>query len=154
MHFKEIDRGELIAVVGGVVLAISLFLAWYSLGNSNATLGGCHGPHTSCTAWHGLGLIVRVVLLVAAAAPLILAYIIVRGHALSWPRGELTAVTALAVLTLTVFLGLIDKPGTPPGEISIDYGWFVALAGGALILLGSVTRSRESSARRKPPGVL
>jgi uncharacterized membrane protein len=158
MHFKEIDRGELIAVVGGVLLAISLFLAWYSLGNHNATLGDCvNGPHrinTSCTGWHGLSIVVRVILLIAAAAPLILAYIILRGHALSWPRGELTAVTALAVLTLTLFLGVIDKPGTPPGEISIDYGWFVALAGGLLILLGSITRSRESSARRKPPGVL
>ena len=154
MNFKQIDRGELIAVVGGILLAISVFLAWYSLGNSNARLGACSGPHTTCTAWQGLGIVVRILLLIAAAAPLILVYIIIRGHALSWPRGELTAVTALAVLTLTLFLGVIDKPGTPPGEISLDYGWFVALAGGLLILLGSVARSRESSARRKPPGVL
>ena len=154
MHFKQIDRGELIAVVGGIILAISLFLAWYSLGDHYAQLGGCRGPNTTCTAWHGLGLVVRIVLLIAAAAPLILAYIILRGHALSWPRGELTAVTALGVLTMTVFLGLIDKPGSPPGQISLDYGWFVALAGGLLILLGSVARAREGSARRKPPGVL
>ncbi|HSO98646.1 MAG TPA: hypothetical protein VLP43_06820 [Solirubrobacteraceae bacterium] len=154
MHFKQIDRGELIAVVGGIILAISLFLAWYSLGDHYAQLGRCRGPNTTCTAWHGLGLVVRIVLLIAAAAPLILAYIILRGHALSWPRGELTAVTALGVLTMTVFLGLIDKPGSPPGQISLDYGWFVALAGGLLILLGSVARAREGSARRKPPGVL
>jgi hypothetical protein len=154
MQFKQIDRGELIAVVGGILLAISLALSWYSLGNSNARLGGCSGPHSSCTAWHGLGIVVRVLLLLAAVAPLILAYIIVRGHALSWPRGELTAVTALAALTLTLFLGVIDKPGSPPEEISVDYGWWIALGGSLLILLGSITRSRESSARRKPPGVL
>ena len=154
MEFKQIDRGELIAVVGGILLAISLALSWYSLGNANARLGACAGPHSTCTAWHGLALVVRVLLLLAAVAPLILAYIIVRGHALSWPRGELTAVTALAALTLTLFLGVIDKPGSPPEEIGIDYGWWIALAGSLLILLGSITRSRESSARRKPPGVL
>jgi hypothetical protein len=153
MDFKQLDRGELIAAVGGILLGISLFLKWYSLGNVHAMLNGCRGPNTSCSGWHALS-IVRILLLIAAAAPAILAYIIIRGHALSWPRGELTAVTALAALTFTVFRGLIDKPGSPPGEISVSYGWWVALAGGLLILVGSIWRSRESSARRKPPGVL
>jgi len=153
MDFKRLDRGEIIATVGGIVLGISLFLAWYSLGNANATLNGCKGPNTSCTGWQALS-IIRFLLLLAAVAPLILAWIIVRGHALSWPRGELTAVTALAALTFTIFRGLIDKPGTPPGEISVDWGWGVALAGGLLILIGSIWRSRESAAERKPPGVL
>lgn len=153
MDFKQLDRGEAVAVVGGILLGISVFLAWFALGNRFATLGSCRGPHTSCTAWSALE-VIRYLLLAAAVAPAILAWIIVRGHALSWPRGELTAVTALAALTLIVFRGLIDKPGSPPGEISIDWGWFVALLGGLLILLGAVTRARESSARRKPPGVL
>jgi uncharacterized membrane protein len=98
--------------------------------------------------------VLRYFLLAAAAAPIILAWIILRGHALSWPRGEMTAVIAIAALTFIVFRGLIDKPGQPIGEIGIDYGWFVALVGGLLILAGSIWRSRESSARRKPPGVL
>ena len=135
------------------MLAVSLFLAWYSLGNGNAQLNGCHGPHGRCTGWSSLT-IVRFLLLLAALAPAILAWIIVRGHALSWPRGELTAITALAALTFTLFRGVIDKPGTPPGQISISYGWWVALLGGVLILIGSLTRSRESATRRKPPGVL
>ncbi len=153
MDVKQIDRGELIAVAGGIVLGISLFLAWFDLGNANAMLNSCHGPNSSCTGWNSLT-ILRYLLLLAAAAPLILAWIILRGHALSWPRGELTAVTALTALTFIVFRGLIDRPGQPPGEISISYGWFVALLGGLLILVGSIWRSRESSARRKPPGVL
>ncbi|HEY2771138.1 MAG TPA: hypothetical protein VGI87_11235 [Solirubrobacteraceae bacterium] len=153
MDFKQLDRGELIAVVGGILLGISLLLAWYSLGNKYAVLNSCRGPNTHCTGWNALT-ILRYVLLVAAVAPAILAWIILRGHALSWPRGELTAVVALAALTFTVFRGVIDKPGAPPGEITISFGWFVALAGGLLILLGSVWRSRESAARRKPPGVL
>ncbi len=153
MNFKQLDRGEIIATVGGVVLGISVFLTWYKLGNANAKLNNCFGPDSSCTAWQALD-ILRFLLLITAVAPLILAWIIVRGHALSWPRGELTAVTALAALTFTVFRGLIDKPGSPPGEISITYGWWVALGGGLLILVGSIWRSRESATRRKPPGVL
>jgi hypothetical protein len=153
MDFKRMDRGELIATVGGIVLGISVFLSWYALGNQHAALNSCKGPHTSCTGWNALS-ILRYLLLLAAVAPAILTWIIIRGHALSWPRGELTAVTALAALTFIVFRGLIDKPGSPPGEISIDYGWWVALLGGVLILIGSIWRSRESAARRKPPGVL
>ena len=98
--------------------------------------------------------ILRYLLLITAIAPAILAWIIIRGHALSWPRGELTAVIALAALSLTFFRGVLDHPGTPPGEISIAGGWWLALVGGLLILAGSIWRSQESAARRKPPGVL
>jgi len=153
MNFDELDRGEAIAVLGGVLLGVSVFLDWYSLGNRYAVLNSCRGPNTMCSAWSGLD-VLRFLLLIAACAPLILAWIIVRGHALSWPRGELTAVTALAALTLILFRGVIDKPGTPPGEISVAFGWFVALLGGLLILAGSIARSQESANRRKPPGVL
>jgi hypothetical protein len=154
MDFKALDRGELIAVLGGILLGVSVFLAWYQLGNSHATLGPCRGPDSSCSAWKGLS-VVRWLLLLTAVAPLILAWIILRGHALSWPRGELTAVTALAGLTFTLFVGVIDKPGQPRGEISVGYGWWIALAGGLLILVGSVwRRGKESTEVRKPPGVL
>ena len=153
MNFKALDRGELVAVAGGVLLGISLFLNWYSLGNSNAILAGCRGPDSTCTGWAALSAF-RFLFLVAAVAPLILAWIIIRGHALSWPRGEMTAIVAIVALIMTLFLGVIDHPGTPPGEISVTTGWFIALLGDLLILLGSVWRSQQSASRRKPPGVL
>lgn len=153
MDFKQLDRGEAVAVVGGVLLGISVFLSWYSLGNRYASLETCRGPHTSCTAWSSL-LVLRFLLLAAAVAPAILAWIIIRGHALSWPRGELTAVTALVALSLTLFVGILDKPGNPRGEISLNFGWWVGLAGGVLVLIGSIWRTQESASRRKPPGVL
>ncbi len=153
MELGKLDRGELLAAIGGVLLGVSLFLAWYSLGDRYTVLGGCRGPGGTCTGWSSLQAM-RFLLLLAALAPAILAYIIVRGHALSWPRGELTAVTALAALTLVVFRGVIDKPGSPPGQISVSYGWWVAMLGGMLILVGAIWRSQESSTRRKPPGVL
>jgi hypothetical protein len=153
MNFKALNRGEIVAIAGGILLGISLFLSWYALGNRNAVLGTCRGPHTTCTGWAALS-VMRFVLLVAAVAPLILAWIILRGHALSWPRGELTAVVAIIALIMTLFEGVIDHPGTPRGEISITSGWWVALLGDLLILFGAVWRSQMSAGRRKPPGVL
>jgi hypothetical protein len=153
MNVKQLDRGELVAIAGGILLGVSLFLNWYSLGNRNAVLGSCRGPNTTCTGWAALSLL-RFLFLIAAVAPLILAYIIARGHALSWPRGELTAVTALVALIMTVFLGVIDHPGSPPDEISVSIGWWVALVADLLILTGAVFRSKQSGVRRKPPGVL
>jgi hypothetical protein len=150
---RLLNRGEILATCGGVLLGISLFLDWYALGNQFAVLGSCHGPHSSCSGWDSLS-IMRFALLLAAAAPAILAWIIVRRHALAWPRGELTAVVAIVALILILFRGVIDKPGSPPEEISIDFGWWVALVGGLLILGGSIWRSQESAPRRKPPGVL
>jgi len=153
MHFRDLDRGELIAVAGGILLGISVFLVWFTLGNSHASLNDCRGPNGTCTAWRSLT-VLRYFLLATAVAPAILAWIIIRGHALSWPRGELTAVIALAALTFTVFRGVIDKPGSPRGQISQGFGFWIALVAGLLILVGSVWRSQESAARRKPPGVL
>lgn len=153
MDLEALDRGELVAIIGGILLAVSLLLSWYSLGNANAVLNDCHGPNGSCSGWESLSAI-RFLLLITAAAPAVLAYIIIRGHALAWPRGELTAVTALVALTLIVFRGVIDKPGSPPEEISVAIGWWVALFAALMILVGAVWRSQESGARRKPPGVL
>ncbi len=153
MNFRALDHGEILSTVGGIILGLSLLLSWYSLGNQNAMLNSCRGPNSSCTGWASLSLL-RYLLLIAAIAPAILSYIIIRGHALSWPRGELTAVTALVALIMTLFIGVLDKPGTPRGEITVSIGWWVALVADLLILTGSVWRTRESGTRRKPPGVL
>jgi hypothetical protein len=61
---------------------------------------------------------------------------------------------AVIAIVLTLFLGVVDRPGYPPGEISIDWGWFIGLLGGLLMVVGAMWRARESSPRRKPPGVL
>src|SRR5579884_2323425 len=97
MDVRALNRGELIAIAGGVLLGISLFLAWYSLGNGFTQLNGCRGPGTSCTGWNSLSAL-RYLLLAGAVAPLILSWVIIRGHALAWPRGELTAVVGVITL--------------------------------------------------------
>jgi hypothetical protein len=152
MAFERLQRGELIAVAGGILLAIGLFLGWYNLENGNATLNGDTGPGTF-TGWEAHP-IMRWFLLAGAAAPLILAWIIMREHALSWPRGEMTAVTAIAALGLLVWVGVISKPGDPRSLVHLRFGWVIALLGALLMLAGSVIRTQETEARRKPPGTI
>ena len=50
MSLSRLGRGELVAVAGGVLLALSLVLAWYATdaGNRNAEIDGARG---SVTGW-------------------------------------------------------------------------------------------------------
>jgi hypothetical protein len=153
VNIRALNRGEVLSTAGGILLVISVFLAWFSLGNANAHLNGCHGAGIHCTGWNSLSAF-RYLILLAAIAPLILSWIIIRGHALAWPRGEMTAVVAVIAIILILFRGVIDPPGGPPEEINVSYGFFVALVAGVLMLLGSVWRAQEHAPRRKPPGVL
>src|SRR5439155_5496792 len=131
----EITRSEIVAMIGGVLLAVGLFLAWYHLENKNVTLNGTPGPKTF-SGWQAHP-ILRWLLLAAAAAPLILAYIIARGHALSWPRGEMTAVVSVAAFGLIGYNGFVSKPGTVSSLVSLRFGLLVSLLGAILMLGGS-----------------
>jgi hypothetical protein len=149
---QNLERGEWIAIAGAILLAISVFLKWYHLDSTNATLGS-HKGVTSVTGWQAHP-IIRLLLLAAAAAPLILAWIIIREHQLSWPRGQVTMIVAIAAFGLIVYQGIIDRPGDPSGDIKLRLGWYLALLASILMLVGSVMRQAETEARRKPPGVL
>src|SRR3954463_15275337 len=152
MNFGRLGRGEYLAVLGGVLLALSLFLPWYETNpdNRNAVIDGARG---TVTAWEVFP-ILRWLLLAAAVAPLILAWVILRDHQLSWPRGEMTAVVGMVAIVLVLYVGLVDRPGTPSGEISLKIGWLVAALGCAAITLGGALRASGTERPRKPPGVL
>lgn len=152
MDTSKLSRGEIIAVIGGLALLIGVFLKWYASVSSVATIGGVTGKG-SYSAWD-VHTIMRFLLIAAAVAPLILAYIVLRDHQLSWPRGELTAVIAIAVIGLVFYNGIVDRPGDPSGEINLRIGWYVSFVGALLMLAGSVMRQQQSEVRRKPPGVM
>jgi cation transport ATPase len=149
---EEITRSEIVAIIGGVLLAVGLFLAWYHLENKNVTLNGTPGPKTF-SGWQAHP-ILRWLLLAAAAAPLILAWIIARGHALSWPRGEMTAVVSVAAFGLIAYNAFVSKPGTVSSLVSLRLGIFVSLIGSLLMLGGSALRASATERPRKPPGTL
>jgi amino acid transporter len=147
MNLGRLTRAELVAIVGGVLLAISVFLTWFQTKGD----GEIDGKQGSFSAWDTLS-VTRILLLLAAIAPLVLAYIIARDHALSWPRGEMTAVIAIAALGLVLYNGLAARPGTSNSLVSLEFGWYLAVVAALLMLGGSAVRSSGGERPRKPPG--
>jgi hypothetical protein len=152
MDVRRITLSEIIAAVGGVLLALSVFVKWYEARpeNPNANVNGMKGV---VTAWDA-HTILRYLLLLAALAPIVLLYIVIRDHELSWPRGEMTAVIGIIAFGLVVYNGVIDRPGEPPSEIELEIGWWMALLGTILIIVGGSYRASTTERPRKPPGVM
>ena len=152
MHFDRLGRGELVAAVGGLLLLVCLFLPWYETDpdNPNASIDGASGAVSGFEVHQ----VLRWLLLLAAIAPFILVWIVIREHELSWPRGELTAVAAIAALGLVAYVGFLDRPGSPGGAISLQPGFYGALLGTILMIAGGAISAGQTERTRKPPGVL
>jgi hypothetical protein len=156
---SKLDRSEILGMVAAAVLVLSVFLEWYSLTTDPSVVsrGGdpsnwaCGVGNSSCSGWNTFP-VVSVLLILAALAPFILSWIVIRGHALSWPRGEMTAVVGLTAFVLIVFNGLIDKPQDGI-EISLSYGYWLALLASIGIFVSGGFRAVESGGggQRKPP---
>jgi hypothetical protein len=157
----NLSRGEWIAMAGGLLLGISVFVKAYEAQpqNPNARIfedkrgaDAYCGDHT-CSFFQ-VHTISRWLLLAAAAAPFILAWIIIREHELSWPRGQVTSVVAIAAAGIIFYTGIIDRPGEPSGAIELEIGWYGMFLGALLMITGSVMRQQETEVKRKPPGTL
>jgi hypothetical protein len=148
----RLHRNELMGMAGAVLLAVSVFLPWYGTDPDNrfARIDGARGDQ-SCWDVHP---ILRWLMLAAAVAPFILAYIIATDAKLSWARGEMTMVTSIAALGLIFYNGVIDRPGEPSAAISLKYGWFLALLASLVMIAASAMRSSEHERARKPPGTI
>jgi hypothetical protein len=156
---SKLDRSEIIGMVASGLLVISVFLEWYSLSNDPSVVDrgndsanwACGVGNSSCSGWDTFP-VVSVLLILAALAPFILSWIVIRGHALSWPRGEMTAVVGLTAFVLIAYNGLIDKPQDGI-EIGLSYGYWLALLASLGIFVSGGFRAVESGggAQRKPP---
>jgi hypothetical protein len=155
----KLDRSEIIGMVAAAVLVLSLFFQWYSLSTdpevvqrgNEAGNWACGVGDSSCTGWETFP-ILKWLLIAAAAAPFILSWIVIRGHALSWPRGELTAVVGLTAFVLIAYNGIVDKPQDGL-EMSLGFGYWLALLASIGIFVSGGFRAVESGGggQRKPP---
>ena len=150
MRAARLRGTEFVGMAGGVLLVLGLFLPWYASAPSNPH-SEIDGRTGSVSGWDAHP-ILRWLLLAAASAPFVLAWIILRGHALSWARGEMTVVTSVAAFGLIAYNGFVDRPGDI--EISLRLGFFAALVATLAMVGAAATRSSESERPRKPPGTI
>jgi hypothetical protein len=169
-----IKRSELLGFLGVVILALALFLLpWFSTScatsaaaDASQGAGGCNPnsklelasgsiTYGTYTGWE-VYKYMRWLLLAACIAPFLLAYIIARGHALSWRPGEITMIVGMVAFALILLDGIIlGRPGGNARhavDISIEYGYAIGLLGAFLISLGGFRRQAEN-VKAKPPGV-
>lgn len=136
-----------------------MFLEWYTLTDAepqrtNQDAWVCGVDKLSCNAWQTFQ-ILDLMTVVAALAPLILVWIVVRGHKLSWPPGELTAVFGIIGVVLVGYNGVLDKPG--PQEVfgvGLGIGYWLALLSAVMMTAAGAIRATEQAGPRKPPGTL
>jgi len=162
MDFSKLSRSEWLGLAASALLVISvLFLPWYHLAENPAREMGtgfvCGQNQFSCTGFETFP-ILRWLLLAAALAPWILAYIVVRDKKLSWPPGELTMTVGFTAFVLIAYNGIVDQPGSGSEEIGItkEIGYYVALLSALGIGIAGVGRAMEveKDAPRKAPGTV
>jgi hypothetical protein len=169
IDLKLIKRSELIGFAGAAVLLISLFMTWFSTScdqsgmpkgcNQNSQMIGASPARTrgSFDAFQTFK-ILDWLLVAACIAPFVLAYIIARGHELTWRPGEVTMIVGIVAFALILVNGVIlGRPGgdSPANvDISIEPGYLVGLAGAVLMAYGGFVRQAQSIRGRKPPGVM
>jgi hypothetical protein len=165
---RRVQRSEIIGFIGAAILFFSLFLTWFSTScdqsgspkgcNPNSQMIGASPTRTrgDFTAFQTFG-ILDWLLVAACAAPFILAYIIARGHDLTWRPGEVTMIVGITAFSLILVNGIIlGRPGgdDPSNvDISIGIGYWVGLIGSACIAFGGFVR-QSRGIRSKPPGVM
>jgi hypothetical protein len=158
LDLSRLSPGEFLGMIAGLVLVGSLFLPWFgtSTTNPNSRLYGASDGGT-VTAFQTFSTL-DWLLILAAAAPFILSWIVARGHALTWQPGEVTMIAGIAAFVLILCNGIIlGRPEDPDAgkiEISLQIGYFVALLAAAGLLVAGYLRQAVYTAARKPPGVL
>jgi hypothetical protein len=158
VDFSRLRGSEAIGAAAGFVLIISLFLEWFSLGGGqerfNQDAWICGTGNTSCSAWATFP-ILRWLLILAALAPVILAYLVVTDAELSWPAGEVTTIVGFTAIVLIGYNGIVDKPGAAIKEfgISLSWGYWIGLLAAIALVIAGGLRTLESGggAPRKPP---
>ena len=160
---KRLHWAELVGFAGALILVGSLFLKWFGTDcitdaaaragtecNPNSVYDGERGEFNAFATFR----ILDWLLIAASVAPFILAYIIARGHKLSWRPGEVTMIVGMIAVMLILLNGIIlGKPGDTV-DMHFEIGWLVGLIGAVLIMVGGILRQALLSKNRKPPGVM
>jgi hypothetical protein len=150
-NLARLRRVELAQLGAALTLAVAIFLPWYSTNPAvpSATVGGHRGD---VTAWLAEP-VLRWLLLAAVGAALLSAWQTAAGETgtRGVHRGETSTVVAVLVLVLVLFVGIIDRPGSPNSEISLSVGWYLAALASVAAVAAAAARLPKPG--RRPPGV-
>jgi len=165
IDLKLLKWPEYLGFAGAAVLLGSLFLPWFSTSCGSKPLAGAHPNCNVNSTLHGqygdfnafqTYKIMDILLVAACIAPFVLAYILARGHQLTWAPGEVTMIVGMVAGALILLNGIIlGRPGgSDTVGISIEAGYVIGLIGANMILAGGLIRQARYGRARKPPGVL
>jgi hypothetical protein len=166
LDFHLLGLSELVAAIGATALVWSLWLPWFGTScesTSPPTPAGCN-PHSLFDAKPGVDRAVGqfdaveafatlpLLLLIAAAIPLVGAWVVARGSRSDFSPGEGVMIAGIYATVLVLLNGLIlGRPGDQTVDVSLQWGYFVAIAGALGIAAGGVLRrARELGGARKP----
>ena len=158
INVRRLTLSELLGCVAGVALALSLFLPWFGTSetNPNSKLAGATMGET--VSAFDVFPILKWLLVAAGAAPFILAWIVLRGHKLSWKPGEVTMVVGTTAFVLVLCNGIIlGKPKAADGSsigITLELGYPAAMVAALVLAVSGFLRQSRYSQGRKPPGVI
>jgi hypothetical protein len=150
-----------VAATGGLVLFISMFLKWYGVkAGPPANEDVCGAGKSSCSGFdtfHFFAVLIipgmDLLMVGAAIAPWILVWIVIRGHRLSWPAGEVTMIVGAYSTTLILYNGVVDRVGDTREFVSLGIGWYLALLGALMIVAGgAISQITRGGVERRPPG--
>ena len=160
---KRIHASELYGFAGAAILVLAMFLPWFATScekqgvpegcNANSKIHASYGEFNAFETFA----ILDILLLAACIAPFILAYIIARGHELTWRPGEVTMIVGMIAFALILLNGIIlGRPGEEPDnvDISLKFGYLIGMIGALGIAVGGFIRQAKAVRSRKPPGVL
>lgn len=158
LSLSRLSVAEGAGIVAAIVLGLSLFLPWFTTSATNkaSKILGADPDVTggdAATGWETF-LILKFVLLAAAIAPFILAWIVARGHRLTWKPGEVTMIVGITAFILIICNGIVLGRPESQIEIGLAYGYFVAILASLGMAVCGFIRQASYVDAKKPPGVI
>jgi len=89
-----------------------------------------------------------------AIAPFVLAWIVARGHKLTWKPGEVTMIVGITAFILVICNGIILGKPDPNIEVGLTYGYLLAIVTSLGMAVCGFIRQATYVDAKKPPGVI
>ena len=155
---SRLTAAEGAGMLCAVIFGISLFLPWFETDkeNPNSIITSATpdiGPGHSASAWDVYPW-VKWAFLAAVIAPFILAWIVARGHKLSWKPGEVTMIVGITAFILVLCNGVILGKPEQKIEIGFQWGYLVALLASLGMAVCGFIRQAYYVDAKKPPGTI